>query len=173
MTAVAEQTGAWLESFANQRPAAEWLRKVREAGFERFAELGFPTTHDEEWRFTNVARIARTSFQVAQAELTVRVPEGVEEIDSGAAGVDMGRFAAGGNAFAALNTAFLDRITVLRVPRGAVIEGAIEIGYEVGGGAGAGGGGPGAGPGAPPHCSASADGDFGGGQRAVLHRRDL
>jgi Fe-S cluster assembly protein SufD len=131
MTAVAEQTGAWLESFANQRPAAEWLRKVREAGFERFAELGFPTTHDEEWRFTNVARIARTNFQVAQAELTVRVPEGVEEIDPGAAGVDLGRFAAGGNAFAALNTAFLDRVTVLRVPRGAVIEGAIEIGYEV------------------------------------------
>jgi Fe-S cluster assembly protein SufD len=132
MTAVAEQTGAWLESFANQAPTAEWLRKLREAGFERFAELGFPTTHDEEWRFTNVARIARTSFQVAQAELTVRVPEGVEEIDSGAAGVDLGRFAAGGNAFAALNTAFLDRVTVLRVPRGKVIEGAIEIGYEVG-----------------------------------------
>jgi len=29
---------------------------------ERFAELGFPTTHDEEWRFTNVAAIARAAF---------------------------------------------------------------------------------------------------------------
>jgi Fe-S cluster assembly protein SufD len=132
MTAIAEQTGAWLDSFTKQSPAPEWLRPLREAGFERFAELGFPTTHDEDWRFTNVARIARTTFQVAAAELTLRLPEGVEQIDPSQAGWDFGRQAAGRNAFAALNTAFLDKITVLRVPRGAVIEGAIEIGYEVG-----------------------------------------
>ena len=30
---------------------------------ERFVELGFPTTKDEEWRFTNVAPIAKTTFQ--------------------------------------------------------------------------------------------------------------
>jgi len=29
----------------------------------RFKELGFPTTHDEEWRFTNVAPIARVDWR--------------------------------------------------------------------------------------------------------------
>src|SRR5712691_2795640 len=36
-----------------------------DAAFQRFAELGFPTTREEEWRFTNVAPIARTRFQAA------------------------------------------------------------------------------------------------------------
>jgi Fe-S cluster assembly protein SufD len=131
MTALAEQTGAWLDSFTKQAPAPEWLRRLREAGFERFAELGFPTTHDEEWRFTNVARIARTAFRKGAAEVTLRLPEGVEEIEASGAGLDLGRYTAGGNAFAALNTAFLDRIVVLRVPRGVVIEEPIEIVFHV------------------------------------------
>ena len=42
-----------------------WLRKLREDAFERFCETGFPTTHDEDWRFTNVAAIARTQFALA------------------------------------------------------------------------------------------------------------
>ena len=62
MTAVSEQTGAWLAGFTNQPPAAPWLQTLRDAAFARFAKLGFPTTHDEEWRFTNVAPIARTTF---------------------------------------------------------------------------------------------------------------
>jgi Fe-S cluster assembly protein SufD len=62
MSAVAEQTGAWLEHFTNQPLAPAWLQSLRDAAFARFAERGFPTTHDEEWRFTNVAPIARTKF---------------------------------------------------------------------------------------------------------------
>ena len=34
--------------------------KLRENAFARFCETGFPTTHDEDWRFTNVSVIART-----------------------------------------------------------------------------------------------------------------
>jgi len=60
--AIAAQNGAWLEEFTNQPPAAPWVQALREAAFQRFVELGFPTTHDEEWRFTNVAPIARTSW---------------------------------------------------------------------------------------------------------------
>src|ERR1035438_7554622 len=62
MTAVAEQAGAWLEHFTNQPPAPAVVQPLRDAAFARFAELGFPTTHNEEWRFTNVAPIARTRF---------------------------------------------------------------------------------------------------------------
>jgi Fe-S cluster assembly protein SufD len=44
-----------------------WLKKVREDAFALFCETGFPTTHDEDWRFTNVAAIARTEFALASA----------------------------------------------------------------------------------------------------------
>ncbi len=43
---------------------AEWLRILRREAVIRFAQLGFPTTRDEEWRFTNVAPIARSQFQL-------------------------------------------------------------------------------------------------------------
>ncbi len=38
---------------------------ARKAAIRRFAELGFPTTKDEEWKYTNVAPIARTPFRPA------------------------------------------------------------------------------------------------------------
>jgi Fe-S cluster assembly protein SufD len=49
---------------------APWLRKLREDAFTRFCETGFPTTHDEDWRFTNVSAIARTQFSLAQESRT-------------------------------------------------------------------------------------------------------
>jgi Fe-S cluster assembly protein SufD len=131
MTAVEEQTGTWLESFTKQQPAAPGLRQLREAAFARFAELGFPTTHDEDWRFTNVAPIARTAFRVAAADPFLSVPNGVQELSPSEAVSDLARHAAGLNAFVALNTAFLDKVTVLRIPRGAVIDQPIDIVYDV------------------------------------------
>ena len=44
----------------------DWLRKQRQEAFDRFTETGFPTTHDEDWRFTNVAAVASTQFNSAQ-----------------------------------------------------------------------------------------------------------
>lgn len=42
--------------------APAWLRSLREEAMDRFAARGFPTTKDEDWRFTNVAPIASTVF---------------------------------------------------------------------------------------------------------------
>src|SRR5579863_10384367 len=39
-----------------------WLFSIRKAAMTRFAEMGFPTVHDEDWRFTNVAPIAKLPF---------------------------------------------------------------------------------------------------------------
>ena len=39
-----------------------WLRSLRQDAIERFGELGFPTTRHEEWKYTNVSRIAKSSF---------------------------------------------------------------------------------------------------------------
>ena len=35
---------------------------LRRRALDRFTMLGFPTTKDEEWRFTNVAPITKSSF---------------------------------------------------------------------------------------------------------------
>ncbi len=49
-----------------------WLQTLRQEAFARFAEVGFPTTHDEDWRFTNVSAVAKTQFEAATP---VRVDE--------------------------------------------------------------------------------------------------
>ena len=129
MTAVAERTGAWLNEFAKQRPATLWIQSMREAGFQKFAELGFPTTHDEEWRFTNVAPVARSAFQVGSANVVSSEQSGAEELEN-----HLGRYASiEKSAFVALNTAFLGDVRVFRVPKGAVLEQPIEVTYEVAG----------------------------------------
>ncbi|MDT5121212.1 MAG: Fe-S cluster assembly protein SufD [Acidobacteriota bacterium] len=47
-----------------------WIQRLRESAFARFEELGFPTTAQEEWKYTNVAPIAKAEFEPAfeQAE---------------------------------------------------------------------------------------------------------
>ena len=42
-----------------------WLHEIRRAAMAGFAEKGFPTTRQEEWRNTNVAPIAAVPFQPA------------------------------------------------------------------------------------------------------------
>jgi Fe-S cluster assembly protein SufD len=44
----------------------KWLLPVRKAGLASFADQGFPTLNDEDWRFTNVAPIAQLPFQLAR-----------------------------------------------------------------------------------------------------------
>jgi Fe-S cluster assembly protein SufD len=41
------------------------LRRLRRAAMDRFAELGFPTSRNEDWRFTNVMPIVETEFELA------------------------------------------------------------------------------------------------------------
>jgi Fe-S cluster assembly protein SufD len=158
MSLVAEQTGAWLELFTSQPPAPAWLQPLRSAAFARFAELGFPTTHDEEWRFTNVAPIARTTFAAGRkggVGVDARVVRGPIQLvfanghlltrpESLPKGLEAGGFADdpaviaqhlgkhvsfAGDAFVALNTAMLADGALIRVARGAIIQEPIEIFY--------------------------------------------
>jgi Fe-S cluster assembly protein SufD len=71
MSAVKEKSvyaDAFRESAAR---AAEgepaWVARLREGAFGRFEELGFPTTDEEDWKYTNVAPIARAEFMPANA----------------------------------------------------------------------------------------------------------
>ena len=47
--------------------APAWLAKLRREAYDRFTELGFPTTHNEDWKYTNVNPIARTEFEPGEA----------------------------------------------------------------------------------------------------------
>ena len=72
MATAVQNVETYLETFANFSKRASghnlpWLRKLREDAFARFCETGFPTTHDEDWRFTNISAIARTPFSLPRA----------------------------------------------------------------------------------------------------------
>ena len=70
MITAAPQLNNYLELFGDFEKSAAglaqpWLRKMRENAFARFYEVGFPTTHDEDWRFTNLAVLVQTPFRLA------------------------------------------------------------------------------------------------------------
>ena len=70
MIAVKEHQEAYFKSFAEferRRGAKEpaWLSKIRKAAFDQFADLGFPTTHNEEWKYTSVTPLSRIPFRPA------------------------------------------------------------------------------------------------------------
>jgi Fe-S cluster assembly protein SufD len=51
---------------ATQRSAEPvWLREFRDRSFARFQEVGFPSVDEEEWKYTNVAGIAKGDFAPA------------------------------------------------------------------------------------------------------------
>ncbi len=160
MTAVMEKrtgrTESWAESFAAQKPGTPWLRELRESAFARFSALGFPSAQHEQWRQTNVAPIARTSFKSAAAacantkamapyasgvrlafsngRLSVRPSSLPEGIQLGPLAVDasrhLGKYASFENhPFVALNTAFLDETAYVRIASGATIEQPIHLIY--------------------------------------------
>ena len=61
-----KETDPYLEQFQrfeNEVKQPSWLFPLRKAGIARFSELGFPTLRHEDWRFTNVAPIAKLAFK--------------------------------------------------------------------------------------------------------------
>ena len=153
------------------RAAAQprWLQSLRQEAFARFSETGFPTTHDEDWRFTNVTAVSNTAFELAGAEVVSKeqlepfgtaqfacclvfvnglfsqehstvpaMPKGVKigslaaQLKSDPAEVEahLGRHLnTQRDAFAALNTAFIEDGTYVHVPRGIVVETPIYVLY--------------------------------------------
>jgi Fe-S cluster assembly protein SufD len=72
MTQLAEDKNVHVSHFERlemELPAAGshgWLDALRRGAIARFDAVGFPNTKQEDWRFTNVAPIARTKFALAQ-----------------------------------------------------------------------------------------------------------
>ncbi len=51
------------ERFEKESKQPSWVFPLRKAGIARFAELGFPTIKQEDWRFTNVGPITKLPFK--------------------------------------------------------------------------------------------------------------
>ena len=83
-TALKESEELYLQHFRDfeERQAAtapQWLSDLRSEGMQAFAEMGFPTTRLEDWKYCNVAPIAGVRFQPAHYELSNAIRRKVEE----------------------------------------------------------------------------------------------
>lgn len=52
-----------------------WLNQVRQEAIARFAQLGFPTMRNEEWRYTNVSSFQNIPFQFEPASTLPKLSE--------------------------------------------------------------------------------------------------
>lgn len=91
MSAASEKLGAYLSAYGEliaerQERDPVWLRQLREDAWQRFYANGFPTTHDEDWRFTNLAALAKTPFQRAVNGSVAVTPEEIENFRVSGAG---------------------------------------------------------------------------------------
>ncbi|HEX7528214.1 MAG TPA: SufD family Fe-S cluster assembly protein, partial [Thermoanaerobaculia bacterium] len=73
-TALHDGVAALLEratELAARRPSPPWLQRLRTAGVSGSERLGFPSTNDEEWRFTNLAPLTRSAFALSPDEVSL------------------------------------------------------------------------------------------------------
>jgi Fe-S cluster assembly protein SufD len=72
MTQVAEKHQPWVAAL-EERPTTGpgWLQEIRDHGASRFAQLGYPTVRNEDWRFTSVSQIASAELLPAPASITL------------------------------------------------------------------------------------------------------
>lgn len=65
VTELAKTENNYQSAFRSVRelsPTVPWLELVRASAMDRFEQLGFPTVHDENWKYTNLAPLAKQSF---------------------------------------------------------------------------------------------------------------
>lgn len=79
-TTVKEQEGTYLSSFTRRENALNanapaWLPRLRRAAIDAFAEIGFPTSHQEEWIYTNISPLVSTPFVSSRVKLTEEISQ--------------------------------------------------------------------------------------------------
>jgi Fe-S cluster assembly protein SufD len=63
----AEVFAAAFDTLTREARVPDPIQALRQAGFDRFAELGFPTTKNEDWHYTSVNEIADQEFTLLTA----------------------------------------------------------------------------------------------------------
>jgi Fe-S cluster assembly protein SufD len=62
---------------------SSWLDRLRQNAMDRFVEVGFPSVKEEEWKYTNVAAIARSNFKPATSSEEARQSDAeLKQLDS-------------------------------------------------------------------------------------------
>ena len=97
------------------------LRKLREDAFAAFSLSGFPALKDEDWKYTNVAPIAKESWKATPFSSDFS-PEG-EKSEEKLAAFNFRR-----NGFAALNLAFAN-FKVIRIAKETSVNEPIELSF--------------------------------------------
>lgn len=59
---------AAFQAIRQSRPAVPWVELVRGSAMDRFESLGFPTVREEDWKYTNLAALAKSAFPVSSNE---------------------------------------------------------------------------------------------------------
>ncbi len=54
-------------------PASPWLELVRSSAMDRFEQLGFPSVREEEWKYTNLATLAKESFVPVTSAIQLQI----------------------------------------------------------------------------------------------------
>ena len=70
VTEIAKEQSAYGAAFRRLQEGADtpaWVARLRESAFSSFERLGLPTVSQEEWKYTNVAPLAKTHFEPAAA----------------------------------------------------------------------------------------------------------
>jgi Fe-S cluster assembly protein SufD len=64
-----DQYVAEFETFEKNAPAApQWIHNVRRDAIKNFSQLGFPTTRNEEWKYTNVSPLVKTELRFPEKQ---------------------------------------------------------------------------------------------------------
>jgi Fe-S cluster assembly protein SufD len=106
------------------------LDGIRQRAAERFRVRGFPTIRDEEWRFTNVAAIAKANLPIAAPQVSGHSLRSALELHPELIEEHLGRYASDAdNPFVALNTANFEDGAFLHVPRNTVVEEPVWIDF--------------------------------------------
>jgi Fe-S cluster assembly protein SufD len=67
VTELVKSENNYQAAFRALAPTVAWLELVRGSAMDRFEQLGFPSLTDEEWKYTNLASLAKESFVPATA----------------------------------------------------------------------------------------------------------
>ena len=70
VTELAKSENSYQAAFRSVRelsPTVPWLELVRSSAMDRFEQLGFPPVRDEDWKYTNLAALAKESFVPASS----------------------------------------------------------------------------------------------------------
>src|SRR5258705_13830315 len=71
VTELAEAKNKYQSAFRalqQQNPTVKWVEILRESAMDRFELLGIPSVKEEEWKYTNLASLAKANFQPTSAQ---------------------------------------------------------------------------------------------------------